>query len=142
MKTILLGFTLFFIMQSNQAQASWKTIVDCNRGELAIDQGDNDSLGRPTFQLIFRGEPLTYFIQQGAIDPKDVNAKGEFITWINTYDSGFMGFRPYGTASNGMHIYRNFWISRPNGDVLIRATVGNRLLGEKEKAKRQFYSCH
>ncbi len=138
MKILLFAFAMMFATQS----PAWHKIIECNNGDLVVDQGDNDPMGRPTFQLVFRGQPLNYFLQQGAIDPKDVNEKGEFISWLNTYDSELMGFRTYETETNSMQIYRKYWVSRRLGDVTLRATVGNHIVGEKERANWYFHNCH
>lgn len=138
MKFLLFAFAILFATQS----PAWNKVIECNNGELVVDQGDNDPMGRPTYQLVFRGQALNYFIQQGAIDAKDVNEKVEFITWLNTYDGELMGFRAYETAANGMQIYRNYWVSRQFGDVTLRATVGNHIVGETERANWHFHNCH
>jgi hypothetical protein len=136
----LLLITLAAIVCGMQAHA-WNKIIDCNNGEFVVDQGDNDSMGRPTYQLVFRGQPLNYFLQQDAVDSKAVNEKGEFIVEVNTYDGALKGFVPYQILPNGMHTYRNYWITRHNGDVSFRATVGNKYTGESERANWYFHNC-
>ncbi len=110
------------------------------RPQCEESQVPENSLRRPTFQLVLRGQPLDYFLKTGAVLEKEVNSKGEFVTWLSIYDSEFMGYRG-GEIVNGMSTYRNFWVSR-GSNVSLRATVGNRLLGNREVANWQFYGCN
>ncbi|MGZ3742543.1 MAG: hypothetical protein ACXWRE_03115 [Pseudobdellovibrionaceae bacterium] len=132
-------FILMALFTTSHAHA-WNKIIECNNGELVVDQGDNDSSGRPTYQLVLRGQPLNYFVQAGAVDAKKVNTKGEFITWLNTYDGQLMGFIS-NEASSYPHTYRYYWVTRINNEVLLRSTIGNRQQGESEKANWKFFNC-
>lgn len=137
MKMLFMSLAMLIATQVH----AWNKIIECNNGEFVVDQGDNDAMGRPTYQLVLRGQPLNYFLQQNAIDQRAVNSSGEFVIELNTYDGELMGFSFYGFASNDMQIYRNYRVSRHYGDVSLRATIGNRYLGENEKANWQFHNC-
>lgn len=136
--TILALFGM--VMMGSQAHA-WNEIVNCNNGDLVIDQGDNDSMGRPTYQMVLRGEPLHYFVHSGAIEASDINRKGEFIMWLNTYDSQWMGYKSFQSEIGQPFKYRYYWVGRSYDKVYLRATIGNRLQGEGEKANWTFHDC-
>ena len=138
MKMILL---MLAFLVSAQAQASWEKIIDCNGGELVVDQGEDESIGQPTFQLVLRGEPLEYFLEEDAIDERRVNDAGEFVTWLNSYDGQLMGFIGHDSPGTGHHSYRYYWVYRNGSEVTLRSTVGDRLRGETERASWQFRDC-
>jgi hypothetical protein len=137
MKSIVILIVIFIASTGQALENGFK----CNNGEIVVYKGNNDPMGRPTYQLVLSGQPLRYFLEKDAIDPKHINIKGEFIISVNTYNSMLMGFLSYQTPVNGMHTYRNYWISRRNGDVSLRSTIGNKISGEKEKANWQFHNC-
>jgi hypothetical protein len=135
--TIVLSFLVSLPLFAN-----WHAISTCNGGELVIDQGDNDPMGRPVYQMVLRGEPLRYFVQQGAVLREDINSKGEFIMGLLPYDSQLMGSRTVESEIGKPFKYLTYWVSRYGaGDVFLVATRGNHLEGEGEKARWTFHNC-
>jgi hypothetical protein len=128
-------FTILALLFTNQAHA-WTKIIDCNNGELVVDQGDTDAAGRPTYQLVLRGQPLDYFISTGAVTSDRVNDKAEFIVSVNTYDGNLLG--TIGIEVGVQHLY---WIIRNGQNVAIRAEIGGRPGTGEEVANWQFQNC-
>ena len=129
---IVLGVSLVF---------AWERIVDCNNGSLVIDIGDNDPVGRPTYQLVVKGEPLSYFVSQNGILLSHVR-NGEFVAPLSTYDSAFFASQTLTHTPPMTYLRQWVYVNKYNRSVRLRANREGRIgPGGEEVANWQFHNC-
>lgn len=132
--------SLFTIQNS---YAVWNKIVDCNQGQLVIDEGPV-TYGHKVYQLVLTGSPLEHLFAEGVIDAYRINEKNEFITYVAPYDSIIM-VGPIGFAPGKLRIY---WVEFLNSswnnskkDVTLHVNIGQRLESSVQVAEYKFYQC-
>jgi hypothetical protein len=120
---------------------AWEKVVDCDNGSLVLDQGGNDMMGRPTFQMVLRGQPLQYFASRNAIFPRDIRENGEFVSPVNTYDSAFFASRGL-TPPPVQYLRQWIYVNRYNHSVRLTANHEGQIgQGGEELANWQFNNC-
>ena len=137
MKALIVALVFAFSAQAH----AWNKIVECNNGELVVDEQWDPNMRRMDHQLVLRGGPLQYFVQQGAVPSNAINEKGELVLSLSPYDSELFGSTGGETGEDGMSKYRTIRVSRSYDQVMLRATFGNRYQGESELANWKFYGC-
>jgi hypothetical protein len=136
MKTLFI-LSLFSILSFSAAHASFHKIIECNNGDLIVDQGSNDESGRPTYQMVLKGAPLDHFLKEGAVDSYSVNTKGEFILSVNSYNSLLLG-----TIGISAGIQRTFYLVQyENKEVDLHSNIGGRVENSTSVAEYKFYNC-
>lgn len=135
MKNIFLFAIL--LLSTNQAQAAWTKTLDCNNGELVIDQNEHNNTDVQSYQMVLRGEPLQYFIKVKAVDPKDVNQAGELVLPMTASDQALLG-----TIAIQDNQERIYWVDRKGSDADIRVELSAGPGNVKEIANWRFYNCY
>lgn len=135
MKALLIVLVVAFSAQAH----AWNKVVECNNGDLVIDEQWDPSMRRMDHQLVLRGAPLQYFLEQGAAPA--ANDKSELVVALSPYNSELRGSTGGETGEDGYTNYRTIHVSRHYDQVTIRATFGNRIQGERELANWKFYGC-
>ena len=114
-----------------QAKAGWFPVINCLNNQFVVNQGDDDLMGRATYQLVTRGNFTKYLLDSGVINLKDVSQQGEFSIRIRKESGFLMGFQELQKSVTGTIIYGIYRLKSSNGRIALTLSQGNRAQGEK-----------
>ena len=135
MKSLLFTVISLFTIQAYASAYDYRPMVICGNRDLVLDRGQEGRGGLSGQVVLQNEEIISYMVSAGAIQPSEINDKGEFISAGYIYND-YTGFSAGGYMS-GM---RGVTFTKAGNGYLLKIYVNN-YPQYKELANFYFNNC-